>query len=1161
MPKWTPAQQSAIDARGSNILVSAAAGSGKTAVLVQRVINLITDDVNPVDADRLLIVTFTNAAAAEMKSRIAKSLTALLTEQPNNTNVQKQISLLPNAKICTIDSFCMNLVRENFFKLDIAQDFRILDNSEQLLIEQNAVDEVINSLYEEDKEDFKLLVELLSSAKNDSDFSDAVRRINTYIMAQPFPLDWLEGVCELYNPDIPLDNSPLKDYVFSEIEYYAAFIKDIVNSSQSILSPDDELFERYSELLMNDLKIAENIENALCGSWNDMKAVIDSISYSKMPSKRGYISEAKAVITANRKLMKGVIASDIQPLITATSEEYTQDCKYLYPILKLLVKIIAEYNLKMFEMKKDINSYSFSDIEHFAIQLLFYKDSKGEIIRTDLAKEYEDNFDEILVDEYQDTNSAQDTLFEMLSNGHNRFMVGDVKQSIYRFRLAMPQIFNNKKDNFSDYSKDNSDLNQRIILDKNFRSRKGICDYTNFVFSHLMSRKIGELDYTEPEYLNNGAAFEDTDIPSAQIKIVHPPKDKDIDEYEAMQAARLILDKIESKELIKDGDGYRNIRFSDFAVLFRSTKSRMPIFTKVFTDYGIPVISNNKINLFENNEVAILVSLLRVIDNPVQDVPLLATLMSVFYGYSADEISRAKVEHKGTNLYASICADKEHFSAFLDDLERYRKYAASMSVESFLRHVISDTSYLSVIAAMGNCEQRRMNVMKLIDIAKNFDNGDNVGLTAFMRYVDSIINSKLDVESASLSHIGEDAVSLMSIHQSKGLEFPVCIFAGTGHRYNTEDLRDLIQLNSNAGIGLKVNNEEGLYRYNSVQYTCIKNMNSCASMSENLRVLYVAMTRAKEQFISFITLKDAEKHIDSLASKIVNNSISPAVVKHISTDGDFLLLCALLHRDGKKLRDFCSVDIIADYDSDFDLSIDFLSEAEEPEPAEITTVLPKPETVKQIAAKLEFRYDRKALSSYSSKRTASSLDEKEQSYKFFAKTKPAFLNAAGMTAAEKGTAMHAFMQFCNYSSAKNDLEAEIARLTDMSFISEEQANSLSREKLNTLFQSNFAKRMFESDNVYREIKVSAFVPVNELEDTDFTDKVLIQGIADCVFEENGELVLVDYKTDQVDTAGELLSLYKNQIAFYKRAVAKTLGMPVKQAMLYSFCLDKECIYK
>jgi ATP-dependent helicase/nuclease subunit A len=332
-------------------------------------------------------------------------------------------------------------------------------------------------------------------------------------------------------------------------------------------------------------------------------------------------------------------------------------------------------------------------------------------------------------------------------------------------------------------------------------------------------------------------------------------------------------------------------------------------------------------------------------------------------------------------------------------------------------------------------------------------------------------------------------------------------------------------------------------------------------MSENLRVLYVAMTRAKEQFISFVSLKDPQKHIESLSNKIIDNKISPAIAKHIASDGDFLLLCAMLHKDGKELRKLSPNYIVANPLANFDMSVEFLNDVDKPSIDEDLIEIANSTMVEQIAKAVEFKYDRQSLSQYSSKRTASSLDEKEHNYKFFAKTKPAFLQADSMTSAQKGTAMHAFMQYCDYNLAKNNLDLEIARLSDSGFITDEQAKSLNKQKLNNLFQSDFAKRMFESDNIYREIKVSTFVPVNQLEDTDYDDKVLIQGIADCVFEENGELVLVDYKTDKVNSDDELLDLYKNQISFYKNAVSKTLGKPVKQAMLYSFSLDKECIYK
>ena len=1161
MTEWTPQQLNAINARNSNILVSAAAGSGKTAVLVQRVIKLIMDESADAGIDRLLIVTFTNAAAAEMKNRISAALYEIIKKNPNNIRAISQLSLLPTAKICTIDSFCINLVRENFFKLDISQDFSVLDDSQQRLIEQNAIEEIIEEHYKSENEGFKSLVEMLSSAKNDDELINTVKKIYNYICAQAFPFDWLEEMCELYSPYVNLDESPIKEYVFSEIEYSVTYAKSLIDDCINSIDSYDEMAEKYTELLENDIRIIEDIEELLNSDWDSVKACLDTVKFSNMPrTPKGYEGSAKELVSSRRAMLKDII-SDIKKLMLCSFDEFQKDNEYLYTKFKYLCKLVKEYSDKMLEMKKEINAYSFSDIEHFAIDLLFSK-RDGEIIRTELAKEYENSFYEILVDEYQDTNAAQDTLFEMLSNGKNRFMVGDIKQSIYRFRLAMPSIFNDKKNTFDFYDESSKSINQKLILDKNFRSRKGICDYTNFLFSNLMSKRIGELEYSQEEYLNCEAKYKDTEIPSAQINIIETPQGEDADEYEARRIAELILKKIEDKEQIKTGENeYRDIRFSDFAVLLRYTKNRMPIYAKVFSEYSIPVVADNRTNLFDNNEVSILVSLLRVIDNPTRDVPLLATLMSVFYGYSAEDIARARVGHSNENLFTSISRDKETFSIFLDDLEKYRKYAASMSVESFLRLIISSTSYLSVISAMGNAEQRKLNVLKLLEIANRFDNGENVGITAFMRYVDSIISSDMNVESASVVHNEENCVSIMSVHQSKGLEYPVVIFASTTHKYNTGDLSDLVLLNHNSGIGLKINDEEKLVRYNSLQYECIKNMNYCASMSENLRLLYVAVTRAKEQFISFISLKNPNTHINNLSKKIAGGYISPIVVKNIHNDGDLILMTALLHKAGSELRKLCDGRIDYDYGSNFDLSISFVTDETEPEITEEENARSNSETVDEIKEKLSFRYERSKLSAFSSKRSASELDEKDRGYKYFAKSKPAFLSDSALTAAQKGTAMHTFMQYCDYNNAKADIEEEIQRLVGLSYLSDIQAESLSRDKLNAFFKGDFAKRMFESDRIYREIKVASFVSANEIEDTEFDDKILVQGIADCVFEENGELVLVDYKTDYVKNEEELVDLYKKQIAFYKSAISKSLEKPVKEAMLYSFCLGKPCIYK
>lgn len=1150
-PEWTTAQKCAIEARDSNILVSAAAGSGKTAVLVERVIRLITDPVNPVDIDKLLMVTFTNAASSEMKNKITRALREVIKENPNNSNARRQLSLLPNAKICSIDSFCMNLVRENFFNLNISQDFKVLDESEQELIQKLACDDVINELYEENHEEFKQLVELLSNTKSDDDLANAIMKITSFIMVQPFPFKWLDNLANLYDPSIPFSESVVKKEFYKNIHSIISECKKHIKSTlENMVDESHPKYQKFQEMIYDDKDKVDYVDRIINDEtvekpFKEIREYLTGIKFKSVPSK------AEILLANNHYAVKELLPS-ILDYVSIDEDEYIDDCNKLYPIIKMLIEIVKKYYLKMKEYKDEKNAYTFSDIEHFAIELLFYLDDNDNIVRTQLAKDYESNFYEILVDEYQDTNNAQDMLFEQLSNGHNRFMVGDIKQSIYRFRLAMPQIFSHKKDTFEAYNKESNATSKKIILDKNFRSRKDICAFTNFMFSILMNREIGEVEYNEEEYLNPGAKYADSDIPSAQIKILECSENKP--ENEARQIAKLILDKINSKEQI---DG-RDIRFGDFAILFRSS-THFKTYTDVLTEYGIPVVSNNKANLFSNNEIAILVSFLRVIDNPIQDVPLLATILSPLYGYTPDDIVEAKLLNKGQNLYASI-SKCDIFKKFNEDLNKYRQYACSMSVASFIRQLISDTSYLSIISAMGNAEQRRLNVHKFISFAQNYDNGENIGLTSFMRYVDKVIDSNSNVESAEFVNTDSNNVTITTIHKSKGLEYPVVIFADTCHRYNKDDLKNNVLFDVDAGIGLKVHNEENLCRYNSMQYNYLKDHNAKAGMSENLRVLYVAVTRAKEQFISFITVNNIESKVSKLGAKIFDKGVSSLYTMNAGDDASFILWAALLHKDGKELRESAGLDndfII----SDFDLSIEKLDLLDELEEQTIEETDYDSEIVNEINDKLSYNYNRKELSSFISKRAASSLDDRDRGYEFFASSKPAFLEEDSMTSSQRGTAMHTFMQFCDYQNALNSINEEIIRLKELGHLDEKQANSLDVARLNNLFNSEFGQMILNADKIYREMKVSAFVPVNELEDTEFTDNVLVQGIADCVCEYNGELVLVDYKTDKVDNEDELLNRYKKQIEFYKLAVSKTLQKPIKKAVLYSFYLNKICEYK
>ncbi len=1153
-------QQNAVYARNRNLIVSAAAGSGKTAVLVQRVIKLITDESTPVDVDGLLIVTFTNPAAAEMKSRISAALSDLLKIRPNDVNILRQMTLLQNANISTIDSFCLNLVKENAFKLGINQDFSILDEAQAQIIADTALNTVLDKCFENKSPAFISLVETLSSPKDDKALFESIKKLHSYIYAQPFPFKWLSDMTELYNPSVNLSETAWHDYLLDYVKDGLSCASELLNASFAVLDSEDEAYEKYYETLSEDRQLIDSLRKSVNKGWNSALNAFGNISFVRQKTVRGYSPSYKEEISSRRNLYKELVAG-LSDVFCATEEDFRKDNEKLYPVLKALYDVLFSYDCEYRKLKEEQNLFTFSDIEHFALDLLVEFDKNNEPVKSALAKDLENSFYEILVDEYQDTNEAQDMLFELLSNGKNRFMVGDVKQSIYRFRLAMPFIFNGKKDSFPHYNKDDNSDSSKIILDKNYRSRKGICDFTNFVFSTFMSEKTGELNYNAEEYLNYQAKYPETSVPSAQIKILTETKSSEMDKNEAAYIASVILEKINNHEQIYDNGVLRDVSFGDFAILLRSTRTHIAQYNEVLTERGIPVVCDNSTNLFDNNEIKMLISYLRVIDNPRQDIPLLAVMLSPLYGFTPDEFAEIRLEaQKRGSLYSCvILSESQRVKAFLEELKQLRRLVVTMSVSSFIRYICEYKSIYAFANALGNGEQRCRNIGKLIELAERFDSSESIGLTAFMRLIDKLIDGDKTVESASVNSASENAVTIMSIHHSKGLEFPIVILAGTERKYNYEDLKNKLLLNHKLGIGIKLHNEELLYQTETIPFTALKTVNKAASMSENLRVLYVAITRAKEQFISFITVDNLENKINKLAPKIAEGKINPILCRGISSDGDLLLLSALIHKDGVKLRELSDINITT-VNADFNMPVEIINSVDELKESEpVAEAHYSQKLVDEIKERLSFSYSRADLASISAKQNASDLDESIKNPDFFATSKPAFMNKSGLSPSERGTAMHSFMQFCSYNSAKSDLEAEIARLALEGFLTKEQAESLNRNALDAFFCSPLAERMFNSDAIYKEIKVSSFVDSGN-SSADENDKVLIQGIADCVFEENGELVLVDYKTDRVSDETELLNMYKNQIAFYKSAVSKVLQKPVKEAMLYSFHLSKPCCY-
>lgn len=1167
MPEWTTQQENAINAKNRNILVSAAAGSGKTAVLVERVIKKITNAENPVDVDTLLIVTFTNAAAAEMKTRISKSLKAIIKDNPSDANAKRQLSLLSNAQICTIDSFCINLVRENFFSLGINQDFKNLDESELSLLEDEAIDEVLNDYFEKSDTSFIALTELFTTPNSDKPFVSAIKKILRFIYAQPFPYQWTNKMIQLYDAEIPFSNSVWYDYIHSEISYLLDYALNLVNNNHKLITDclsykDDKQRDNFLALADDDLTEVLRFKKANDKSW-DVIVNERPAEFVRMPSSTK-IEETTVLdkIKSSRDIYKSILKDDIPSFLISDEKQYKDELNYLQPILTTLAEIVREVDLKMMNTKLDKNAFSFSDIEHFAINLLFKSEDGEAIIKTALADELSGRFNEILVDEYQDTNEAQNLLFSYLSNGSNLFVVGDVKQSIYRFRLAMPDIFNNKRKAYTPYDEKDSEVSSKIILDKNFRSRKGICSYVNFIFSNIMSERVGELEYNKDEQLNNGAKYDEAKVSSAQIKILTNTKGELTNKKEAAFIAKTIKNKVNSGELIKDKDDYRPIRYSDFAILIRSLKSNVDNYFQVLSDYNIPVMCDNSLSLFDCNEVKIIMSLIRTIDNPTLEIPLAATMLSPIYSFTYDEVSKIRIENKAKSFYFSVVASKdEKVKNFIADLNGLRKLGVTMSVAGFIRYLVDSKGIVALVNAMDDGEHRYQNVLKLISFAENFDKGDNVGLTSFIRYIDKIISSDRTVESAQINNLTNDCVTIMSVHRSKGLEFPVCILAGSAKQYNKIDLYERLLLNTNYGFGLKCHNEDRLYQFPSIPYSVIKNKNSYELMSENLRVLYVALTRAKEQFITFVTCEDIGKRLTKLSGMINSGYIEPYICKKVNNDADFILMCALLHKDGQELRDLCG-SLEEPLPSDFDMQIEVISDIDLINTENSYKLEPYEESIiEKIKEKISYKYERDDLSKMSAKLTASALDAVDNGFEYITSSKPAFMNKSEMTPAQRGTAMHTFMQFCDYGNAKASLDNEITRLYDLGFLSKEQADCLDKSKLNTFFSGDFAKRMFASSKIYREIKVSSFVKASDIYDTDFDDEILVQGIADCVFEENGKLILVDYKTDNVKSSDELLEHYRKQITFYRYAIEKTLKKPVSQAVLYSFSLQKVCIYK
>ena len=932
--KWTKEQSQAINEKGSNILVAAAAGSGKTAVLVERIINKIINE--NIDIDKLLVVTFTNAAASEMRERILDAIYKKLEEYPENQNLQRQITLINKASICTIDSFCLEVVRNNFFELDnISPNFRIADTTEIELLKQEVIEDIFEEKYENQDENFSKLINTYTSYRDDTPLKELVLKIYSYIQSSPFPEEWLNEKIEMFNLKDKLNEdfskTPWGNILLKEIE------EEIIDDIKTLEDIKKELdlyseLESFSQVVRSDLDflkiLQENINN-----WDKLYEIYNKMSFVSWPRKK-IESDLKEYAKNVRDDVKKKFSSKLSKILICNSEEANQDIFDMYEILLKLKNLILEFGKEFSKRKRLKNMVDFNDIEHLALDILIKK-QEDKIEITDVAKRYQKKFIEIAIDEYQDSNLVQEYILTSISNNNNIFMVGDVKQSIYKFRQAMPELFISKYKTYKNKENKSENDNLKIQLFKNFRSRKNVLDFTNLIFENIMSGSLGDIEYNKEEYLNLGADYKEIEQNlKAEIDIINL-KDQENEEENTSEIleeeenterleniqleARFVASKI--KELIENKfqvfdrkkNCFRDIKYKDIVVLLRSTKTSAPIFEEEIINLDMPVFSDSSQEYLDSIEIENIMSLLRIIDNPIQDIPLVTVLRSNIGKFTDDELVEIRLSDKYDNFYNAMQKAKinvgknlqEKIEKFLTNLEKWRKEQEYLALDEFVWKLYSDTGYYNYVGLMPNGELRQANLKMLFERAKQFETASFKGLYNFINFIEKLKLSSGDLGSAKLIGENDDVIRIMSIHKSKGLEFPVVFLANTGKQFNLMDLNKNILLHQELGIGVKYINYDKQVQYDTLSKSAIKSKVFTETLSEEMRILYVALTRAKEKLYITGTMNDYEKEIEKMKIQVERyskngNKINQILIKKYKKYLDWINLVYLYEKGNTK---------------------------------------------------------------------------------------------------------------------------------------------------------------------------------------------------------------------------------------------------------------------
>ena len=1165
--KWTDSQQNAIDARRGAVLVSAAAGSGKTAVLVQRVMERLTDAVNPTDADKLLVVTYTRAAAAEMRERIYSRLNQLIHDDPFNAHLQRQLLLLNNANISTIHSFCNEVVKENFYSLEVSSSFRLADDTELSLLKNDALNNALEQLYNEQDSQFSRFTEAFSTSKSDKNLTFTILKLYEFLCSHPFPDKWLLEKEQMYDFDCGISDTQWGMVIMSFCRNALDFCRSMCDQSLTCFSSCTELGEKLGDLLEYDNEYLKQLDSIYdTGDWNAIKDKLKNFDFGRrFPVLRGYSEHSgKIFIQNNRNEMKSTLTSLLK-YFNKDEEKCRNEIYALSPIVHQLFKTVQLFGQEYSKLKKEKNILDFSDLEHLTLQVLVTNTEDG-YEYTQQAHDISARFDEVMVDEYQDANEVQETIFNGVSDGGKKlFVVGDVKQSIYSFRQAMPEIFLRRKASYPLYIPAQDNYPAKIILDKNFRSRNGVTSGVNFVFKRLMSKDVGDMQYTDEEKLVCGASYPMSDTPDVAFHLLNlgTEDESNMDILESRHIGKIIKDLV-GNYMVTDGDGGRPAQYSDCAILLRNANAHAGAFVNELNNMGIPANSDTCNSFLLSQEIAVMVSMLKIIDNPIQDIPLLTVLMSPIYGFTADDMADIRILSTGEGLYLAVknSADKgnEKAKGFLADMEFYRQVAACNPTDSLINVIYSKTGYMEISASTDNGVTAVNNLRLLQEHAKTYEQCGYKGLCGFVRFINRLEEQGGDLSSSS-SAKEPNAVRVMSIHRSKGLEFPICFIATMSRSFNN-DKRDEALLHRDLGLGLRYKVPGEMVRYNTMPRNAVSLELERQGKSEELRVLYVAMTRAREKLYMISSHKDCEKYVATQGARVtVNDSISPYIVRKAECMSNWITLCALTHPSGQQLRNMAGIDIIPACDNEalWDIQV-FDSNRNTDEKLvdeQAEAILPATVDIEQLKQRFNAVYPYEDIVNLPTKVSVSQVAHDSAEDNLTAMAHPSFLLNEDLSPAQKGTAIHAFMQYADYRQAFKSPQAEVERLRSCGYISNAESQVIDIEKIHCCLNSSIMKRYLSSAKTFREYQFTVKVDCDIIEDSlwNSQEKIIMQGAVDCAFVEDDQLVIVDYKTDKVDDMNILASRYKKQLNLYKIAMEQSTGMAVKQCVIYSFAMN------